>query len=341
MASIGMDSCNAQARIARGALAHFLASCRAALPLVAPAGAWAQTFPSKPIRIVVPSPAGGPSDFAARMVSLHLPEAIRQSVIVDNRPGGAGVIGVEIAAKSAPDGYTLLVGSVGLMCVLPFLIEKLPYDAFQDFIPITNLIIGPTVLMVHPSVPARSLKELIALAKARPGQLTYGSTGPGQISHLSGELLKRRAGIDILHVPYKGTAPLFTQLVGGEISMNFSTAVDGLAFMRAGRLRAIAVTSLKRSPAMPEIPTMDESGLKGFEASNWNGIWAPAKTPRDVIERLNRDIVKSMQAADVRERVTAQGNAVASDTPEQFAAYVRAEAERWSKVVKDANIRIE
>ncbi len=330
-----MTITNIEARNAR-------ALCLAMLLAFAfPAAAWAQNFPSRPIRIVVPAPAGGPSDFAARIGSQHLPEFLGQSVIVDNRVGGAGVVGADIVAKSPPDGYTLLVASVGLMVILPYLLDKLPYDAFRDFTPIANLIGGPTVLMVHPSVPARTLKELIALAKARPGQLTYGSTGPGQMSHLSGELLKRQAGIDMLHVPYKGTDYLFTQLVGGEISMNFSTAVDGLAFMRAGRLRALAMTSLKRSAVMPEIPTMDESGLKGFEATNWNGIWAPARTPPDVIARLNRDIVKATQAADVRERVAAQGNMVYSDTPAEFAALIRREADKWSKVVKDANIKLE
>lgn len=301
----------------------------------------AQTFPGKPIRVVAPSPAGGPTDYAARITAQRLPEFLSQPVVVDNRPGGGGVIGADIVAKAPADGHTLLVASVGLMAILPFLQDKLPYDAFQDFVPITNLVGGPTVLIVHPSVPVRTVKELIALARARPGQLTYGSTGPGQMSHLSGELLKRQAGIDLLHVPYKGTAYLFTQLVGGEISMNFSTSLDGLTYMRAGRLRALAVTSLKRSAVMPEVPTMDESGAKGFEATNWNGIWAPGKTPREVIARLNRDIVRSVQTAEIRESVAAQGNMLLTTAPEEFLAYVRREAERWSKVVKDANIRLE
>ena len=300
-----------------------------------------QSFPGKPIRVIAPSPAGGPTDYAARISTQRLPEFLGQPVVVDNRPGGGGVIGADFVAKAPPDGHTLLVASVGLMVILPFLQDKLPYDAFQDFVPITNLVGGPTVLMVHPSVPVRTVKELIALAKTRPGQLTYGSTGPGQMSHLSGELLKRQAGIELLHVPYKGTANLFTQLVGGEISMNFSTSIDGLTYMRAGRLRALAVTSLKRSAVMPEVPTMDESGVKGFEATNWNGIWAPGKTPREVIARLNRDIVKSVQSAEIRESVAAQGNMLLTTAPEEFSAYVRREAERWSKVVKDANIRLE
>jgi tripartite-type tricarboxylate transporter receptor subunit TctC len=301
----------------------------------------AQTFPGKPIRVVAPSPAGGPTDYAARISTQHLPELLGQPVVVDNRPGGGGITGADIVAKAPPDGHTLLVASVGLMVILPFLQDKLPYDAFKDFVPITNLVGGPTVLMMHPSVPVRTIKELIALAKARPGQLTYGSTGPGQISHLSGELLKRQAGIDLLHVPYKGTANLFTQLVGGEISMNFSTSIDGLTYMRNGRLHALAITSLKRSAVMPEVPTMDESGLKGFEATNWNGIWAPGKTPHEVIARLNQDIVKSVQSAENRERVAAQGNMLLTAKPEEFSAYIRREAERWAKVVKDANIKLE
>jgi tripartite-type tricarboxylate transporter receptor subunit TctC len=302
----------------------------------------AQTnFPSRPIRIVVPSPAGGPSDFAARAVSQRLPQYVGQPVIVDNRPGGAGLIGADLVAKAPPDGHTLLVATGGLMIITPFLLDKLPYDAAADFAPITNLISGPSLFLLHPSIPARNVKELIALAKARPGQLTYGSAGPAQVSHLNGELLKRLAGVDILNVPYKGTANLFTGLVSGEVAMGFTTSIDALNVVRAGRLRALAVTSLKRSTAAPEIPTMDESGLKGYEVMNWNAIWAPGKTPRDVIARLNQEIVKSMQAPETRERVAALGNVIVADSPEQFAAYIRTESMKWSKLIKEANIKLE
>lgn len=315
--------------------------CAALLALALAGTAWAQAFPSKPIRIVVPFPPGGPSDYAARSVSQHLPALIGQPVIVDNRSGGAGITGTDAVAKSAPDGYTLLVATVGVMVIAPYLFPKLPYDPFKDFVPITNLISGPSVLVVHPSVPAHSVQELIALARAKPGSLTYGSTGAGQISHLNGELFKALAGVDILHVPYKGAAPVLPAMISGEISMNFSTAIDGLGLMRAGRLRALAVTSPKRLAVMPEVPTMDESGLKGYDVSNWNAIWAPAGTPRALIDRLNREICKAMDSPDVRERVAAQGNLIVCDSPDDFAAYIRKEAGKWSKVVQDARIKLD
>ena len=315
--------------------------CAALLALALAGTAWAQAFPSRPIRIVVPFPPGGPSDYAARSVSQHLPALIGQPVIVDNRSGGAGITGTDAVAKSAPDGYTLLVATVGVMVIAPYLFPKLPYDPFKDFVPITNLISGPSVLVVHPSVPAHSVQELIALARAKPGSLTYGSTGAGQISHLNGELFKALAGVDILHVPYKGAAPVLPAMISGEISMNFSTAIDGLGLMRAGRLRALAVTSPKRLAAMPEVPTMDESGLKGYDVSNWNAIWAPAGTPRALIDRLNREICKAMDSPDVRERVAAQGNLIVCDSPDDFAAYIRKEAGKWSKVVQDARIKLD
>ena len=309
--------------------------------LLAAGSAWAQAFPSKPIHIVVPFPPGGPSDFAARSVSQHLPQFLGQPVIVENRTGGAGFIGADYVAKSPPDGHTLLVATVGVMVIAPYLFNNLPYDPFRDFAPITNLISGPAVLVVHPSVPANNVKELIALAKAKPGYLTYGSTGLGQISHLNGELFKLLAGVDILHVPYKGAAPLLPELLSGQISMNFSVTVDGLTFMRAGRLRALAVTSLKRLPMMPDVPTMDESGIKGYVVANWNAIWAPAKTPREVVAQLNRAIAKSMDMAEVKERVAAQGNLIAVDTPEAFGAFIGQEAAKWSKVIKDAHIKLD
>ena len=308
--------------------------------LIAAPGVGAQPFPAKAVRIVVPFPAGGPSDYAARVVSQRLQEFIGQPVVVDNRPGAAGTLGAELVAKAPPDGYTLLIANVGMLSVAQF-VQKLPYDPQRDFAPITNLIGGPSWLLVHPSVPARSVKELIELAKARPGQLTYGSAGTAQVSHLNGELFKVLAGVDLLHVPYKGTGPIIPELLGGQISMSFSTAIENLQFVRAGRVRALAITSLKRSPVVPEVPTVDESGLKGFEVLNWNGIVAPAGTPREIVARLNRDIVRATQQPDVRERVGAQGNLVIGDSPEEFAAYIRLEADKWSAVVKKAGIRID
>ena len=311
------------------------------LALLATGTGWGQTFPAKPVHIIVPFPPGGPSDFAARSLSQHLPQFLGQPVIVENRTGGAGFVGTDYVAKSPPDGHTLLVTTVGVMVIAPYLFPSLPYDPFKDFAPITNLVSGPAVLLVHPSVPVARVKELIALARAKPGFLTYGSTGLGQISHLNGELFKLLAGVDILHVPYKGAAPLLPELLSGQIATHFGATVDGLAYVRAGRLRALAVTSLKRLSTMPDVPTMDEAGLKGYDVANWNGLWAPAKTPREIIERINRDVAKAMAFADVRERIAAQGNLIAVDTPEAFTAFIGQEATKWSKVIRDAHIKVD
>ena len=304
-------------------------------------GALAQSYPAKPIRIVVAFAPGGPSDFAARVISQRLPERLGQQVVVDNRPGAGGLVGAEHVAKSQPDGYTLLIANVGMLSVARYLYSKLPYDPAKDFAPITNLIGGPSWLIVHPSVPVHSAKELIALAKARPGQLTYGSAGVGQVSHLNGELFKIMAGVDIVHVPYKGTGQITPDLIGGQISMSFSTDIQSLLFAKAGKLRLLAVTSLKRSPAAPEVPTVDESGLKDFEVVNWNGIVAPGRTPQEIIARLSRDFVKVIQLPEIKERVGAQGNIVIGDTPGEFAAYIRAESDKWSRVIKQVGIKLD
>lgn len=303
--------------------------------------AWPQSFPSKPVHIIVPFPPGGPTDYAARLISQRLPKLLGQPVIVENRTGGAGITATDYVAKSPADGHTLLVATVGVMVIAPHLFNNLPYDTIRDFSPITNLVSGPAVLVVHPSVPVHSLNELIALAKAKPGYLTYGSTGLGQISHLNGELFKLRAGVDILHVPYKGAAPLLPELLGGQVSMNFMVTVDGLNYIRAGRLRALAVTSLHRLPLLPEVPTMDESGLKGYDVSNWNGIWAPAKTPPAVVAQLNQEIAAVMRSDEVRALVGAQGNLVAVDTPERFSKFIAEEGSRWSSVIRDAHIKLD
>jgi tripartite-type tricarboxylate transporter receptor subunit TctC len=310
----------------------------AALTLAAQAGAQA---PGKQVRIVVPFPPGGPSDYAARVVAQKLPDFLGQPVIVDNRPGANGTLGAEFTARSAPDGMTVCIANVGMITILPHLQAKMPYDTFRDFTPITNLIGGPSFLLVHPSIPARNVKELVALAKKRPGELTYASAGLGQISHMNGELMKLLAGIDVLHVPYKGTGPIMPELIGGQVSMTFSTSIETLQFVKAGRVKLLAVTGKQRLPMIPDTPTMEEAGLAGFESLNWNGIVGPAGLPRDVLARLNREIVRAVNAPDVKEKVAAQGNFVIGDTPEQFAAYIRAEYDKWGRVVKQANIRLE
>ena len=301
----------------------------------------AQSFPAKPVRIVVPFPPGGPSDYAARVISAKLPEFFGQQVIVDNRPGASGVLGAEQVMRSAADGHTVLIANTGMLTILPHLQKKLPYDPFNDFTPITNLIGGPSFLLTHPSVPVKNLRELIALAKRNPGQLTYASASVGQISHMNGELMKILAAIDVLHVPYKGTGPIMPELIGGQVSMTFSTSVDNLQFVKTGRVRLLAVTGPKRLAILPDTPTMAESGLPGFESLNWNGIVGPAKMSRDIVERLSRDIARALQLADVKERVAAQGNDIIGDGPDAFGKFIRAESAKWGKVVKQAGIKLE
>lgn len=310
----------------------------AGLFLAIAGGAMAQSFPSQPIRIVVPFPAGGPSDFAGRVVSARLPELLGQPVIYDNRAGAAGVIAGEIVARSRPDGHTLLIANVGMLSIAPHL-GKLPYDPVKDFAPITDMVRAPQWLIVHPSVPAHSVKALIALAKAQPGQLNYGSAGLGQQSHLTGELLKSLVGIDIVHVPYKGAAPAVVDLISGNISMVFTTSMESIQLAKAGRIRILAITSGERSPVTPEVPTMIESGVKDFEVYSWNGILAPAATPRNTIERLNRDIVKALQFPEVKERVNANGKFIVGDTPEEFGAFIRAESARWLRIIQERGLQ--
>jgi tripartite-type tricarboxylate transporter receptor subunit TctC len=301
----------------------------------------AQRYPSKPVRIVVPYPAGGPSDYAGRVAAQKLTEYLGQQVIVDNRPGGSGMVATEQVARSAPDGYTLMIANGGTFSILPHLVPKAAYDPVRDFAPVANLIGGPCYLLVHPSVPARNVRELVALAKGRPGQLSLGSGGVGQITHMAGELLKVSAGIEILHVPYKGMAQVVPELIGGQISMIFSTAIETLQFARAGRVRALAVTSKARIAAAPDIPTIAESGLPGFEALTWNGIVAPAALPRELVQSLNRDLLRALASPELKERLGVQGNYAIGGTPEEFGTYIRTELAKWGKVVKQANIRME
>jgi tripartite-type tricarboxylate transporter receptor subunit TctC len=308
---------------------------------LAAGAAVAQTFPVKPVRIVVPFPPGGPSDYAARVVSVRLTEFLGQTIIIDNRPGVGGVLATELVARNAPDGYTVLIANTGTMAVSPHVYTKLSYDPFRDFTPIANLIAGPAVLLVHPSVPAKNLRELIDLAKRRPGQLTIAHAGVGQQSHMNGELLKQLAGIDLLNVVYKGTGPILPELIGGQVSMNFSTSSDHLQFVRSGRVRAIAVTGAERLQVAPDIPTMAEAGLPGLESLNWNGVVGPAGMARDIVTRLNRDLVRAVNSPDVKEKIIGLGNYVIGDTPEQFAAFMRAESAKWAQVVKKANIRLD
>ena len=298
----------------------------------------ADTYPTKPVRIVVPFAAGGGVDLTARILAQKLTERVGQSVIVDNRVGASGIIGTEFVAKSAPDGYTLLVGSQTSQAVVPAMYGKLNYDAARDFVGVTEIAVSPLVIVIHPSLPVKSVKDLIALAKARPGQLTFGAASGGT-PHMAGELFKLAAGVDMLFVPYKGEGPAIADALGGQISMVFSNLPVGLPQAQGGRLRALAVTSKQRVATAPDIPTAAESGLPGYEAATWFGLFAPAATPREIISKLNADSVAALNGADVKERMAAQGLFVVANTSAQFADFLKAEIPKWAKIVKDSGVK--
>ncbi len=301
----------------------------------------AQQYPDRPIRLIAPFAAGGPSDIMARLVSQKLNESLGQPVVVDNRGGAGGSVGCEIAAKAAPDGYTLLLGSSGNLSVNPSLYAKLPYDPVRDFQPVTQLSAGPQMLVVHPSVAAKSVQELIALAKAKPGQLNFASGGTGTGNHLASELFKVTAGIDIVHVPYKGTGQALSDLIGGQVQMMMSSMLPAMPQVKAGKLRGLAVTSAKRTPVMPELPTIAESGMPGFETTSWHGILLPARAPKPIAARLHDELVKMLAQPDVRDRLAGQGIDAIGNTPQEFAAYIRSETVKYAKVIKQAGIRAE
>jgi tripartite-type tricarboxylate transporter receptor subunit TctC len=298
----------------------------------------AQSYPSKPVRIVVPFAPGGGVDLTARILAQKLTERVGQSFIVENRTGASGIIGTEFVAKSAPDGYTLLVGSQTTQAVVPAMYGKLNYDTARDFAAVTEIAFSPLLIVVHPSLPVKTVKDLIALAKARPGQLTFGAASGGT-PHMAGELFKLVAHVDMLFVPYKGEGPAIADAMGGQISMVFSNLPVALPQAQGGRLRALAVTSRQRVSTAPGIPTAAESGLPDYEASTWFGLFAPAATPRDVIGKLNADAASALNVPEVKERMAGQGLFVVANTPEQFAAFVKTEIPRWAKVVRDAGVK--
>lgn len=315
----------------------------AALFVVAVAASWAsaQTYPSRPIRLVVPFPAGGTTDILAREVGQRLTLSFGQSVVIDNRPGAGGNIGSDLVAKSAPDGYTLLMGTVGTHAINPSLYARMPYDNVKDFAPVILVASVPNVLEVTPSLPVNSVRELIKLAKEKPGQINFASSGSGTSIHLSGELFKTMAGVDMTHIPYKGSAPAITDLIGGQVQVMFDNLPSSLPQIKAGKLRALAVTSVQRAPALPDVPTIAESGLPGFEASSWFGVLAPAGTPPAIIARLNADLGQWLQSPDAREKLLAQGALAAGGSPEAFAAHIRAETEKWARVVKVSGAKVD
>ena len=301
----------------------------------------AQEYPVKTIRYIVPFAAGGMTDILGRVVGQKLTEAWGQQVIVDNRPGAAGGVGAAIAAKAPPDGYTLLGGTISSHAINVSLYSSLPYDPLRDFAPITLYVSLPNMLVVHPSLPVKSVKDVIALAKAKPKQLTYASAGSGTSQHLSGELFSMMSKVELTHVPYKGSAPGLADLVGGQVLMFFDNITTSLPLAKAGKIRAIAVTTAKRSSVHPELPTIAESGLPGYDVSSWQGVFAPAATPRPIISRLNAEIVRILAMPDVRERLTGLGADPVGNTPEQFAAYVKAEIAKWAAVVKQTGARVD
>jgi len=312
-----------------------------AIVVLLPAAASAQAYPSKPIKLVVPFPPGGPLDLAGRAIADHLAKAWGQPVVVDNKPGAGGNIGADLVAKSAPDGYTIVMGALSTHAVNPHLFAKMPYDALKDFAPVTLVATTPNVLVLNPAVKANDVKELIALAKASPGKLSFASGSNGSAGHLSGELFKTLAGIDIVHVPYKGGAPAMQDLLGGQVQFMFDNLANSTAQLKAGKLKALAVTTAKRSSLAPELPTMAEAGVPGFDISTWYGIMAPAGTPPDVVRKLNGEIVKFLGSDEAKEKLKAQGAEPAPMTPEQFDAFIRAEWTKYAKIVKDSGAKVD
>jgi len=301
----------------------------------------APAYPAKPVRFVVGFTPGGPSDILARALGQKLGDLWSQQVVIENRPGAGGNIAAEIVAKSAPDGYTWLLGNNSILATNASLYRTLAYDPVKDFAPVALVAVQPNILVVNPQVPAKSVMELIALARAKPGQLNYASSGSGAAAHLSGELFRAMTGVNIVHVPYKGAQPALTDVIAGQVQLMFATSASVLPYIKAGRLRALAVTTARRSEAMPELPTVSEAGVAGFEAISWHGVVVPAATPAPLVERINHDIVSVLRIPELRDRLAALGAEVMTGTPREFADYIAREIPKWTKVVKDSGARAE
>jgi tripartite-type tricarboxylate transporter receptor subunit TctC len=308
---------------------------------VAAGAAAAQGYPNKPLRMIVGFPPGGGTDIVARVISAKLSEWYGQAVLVENRPGATGTIGADAVAKSPPDGYTLIMGHVNSHGIAPNLFAKLPYDAIKDFAAVAYVGYVPNVLAVHPSVQAKNVKELVALAKSKPGGMNYASSGNGSTQHLAGEMFKQLTGTNIVHVPYKGSGDAIKDLLGGTVNMNFDTMPPVLPHIQGGRLRGLAISTPKRLALLPDVPTFEEEGIRGFDVTNWYGVMAPGGTPREVVSKLNADINKAMQAPDVRPRLEAVGTQLNEQSAPQFEAFMKAEVAKYAKLIKDANIKIE
>jgi tripartite-type tricarboxylate transporter receptor subunit TctC len=312
----------------------------AAVSLAAAIPAQAQPYPARTIRLIVHSSPGGSSDILGRLLAQRLTESLGQQVVVENRAGASGIIGVEVAVKSPPDGYTILISQTSL-AINPSIFTKIPYNALRDLAPITQIVDGPNVLVVHPSVPARSVKQLIALAKAKPDSLVIGSPGQGTSPHLSAELFNAMAGVKMVQVQYKGAGLALVGLLSGEIGVMFPTTPTAMPSIKARRIFPLGVTTAKRTPALPDVPSIAEAGLAGYESTQWFGILAPAGTPRPIIERLNQEIVRIMQAAVIKERLGGEGMDIVTGTPEAFAAHIKSETEKWAKVIKAMGLKLE
>lgn len=314
--------------------------CVAAIAVAAASSAaMAQSYPNKPVRFISPYAPGGGTDTMARVLAQKLSENLGRQVIVENRPGGGGIVGTETAAKAPPDGYTILLGSKGPLTVNPALYAKLPYNTLRDLAPISLISIVPAILAVHPSLPVNSVKELIALARSRPGELTFSSSGNGGSGHLSGEQFAALAGARMVHVPYRGTGPATTALLSGEVTLSFGNMVALMPHVQAGRLKVLGVTSAKRVSAAPQLPTVAEAGLRGYEYVTWYGVLAPAGTPRDIIGKLNSELVKIARRPDMKDKLTGEGGDVVGSTPEEFAAHIKTELASSAKLVKSANVK--
>ncbi|HWH41018.1 MAG TPA: tripartite tricarboxylate transporter substrate binding protein [Usitatibacter sp.] len=301
----------------------------------------ADDYPSKPIRFVVPYPAGGPLDTVARLLGQKVSESMKQPIIVDNRPGAGGNIGADFVAKAAPDGYTILMGAVATHAINPTLYSHIPYDPMADFMPVTQVASTPNVLVVNPSLPAKNVREFIAYAKANPGKLNFGSGSTGSAGHLAGELFKTMAGVDMTHVPYKGAGPAMQDLVAGQIQLMFDNLASSLGQIRAGKVRALAVTTAKRTSLAPDLPTIAESGLPGFDINTWFGVFVPAKTPQPIVDRLHAEFTRALAMPDVRQKMVDLGAEPVGSTPAEFAALIRSEKDKYARVIKASGAKVD
>ena len=309
--------------------------------LLGTAPAIAQPYPSKPIRLIVPYPPGGGTDIFARILGAKLGESLGQQIVIEQRPGAGGVIGADVAAKAAPYGYTLLIGQASNLAINLSLMSKLPYDPIKDFAPITLIATSPSLLVVHPSLPVRTIKDLVALAKAKAGTINYASAGNGSPGHLAAEYFKKVAKIDLVHIPYKGATPAMTDVIAGQASLYFTSPIAAQPYVKAGRLRQIAVTSAQRFPPLPDVPSVAESGYPQFDLSSWWGLLAPTGITADIITRLHTEAIKALNTAEMKERLAGQGAVVVTNTPEQFAAHIKTEIANWSRIVKESGARLE